>query len=67
MKFICCYLEDNYGMSVYDSEEELIENFEGMFSDEELTFEKLLIEMRGVYEVIGVDDKGNIKYYLIKE
>jgi len=25
-KFICCYLEENYGMSIYDSKEELLES-----------------------------------------
>ncbi len=26
-KFICCYLEENFGMTVYNSKEEFVENF----------------------------------------
>jgi hypothetical protein len=61
-KFICCYLEENYGMTVYNSKEELIENFEGVFSDEELTFEELLVEMEGSYEIIEIKGKCELKF-----
>jgi hypothetical protein len=59
-KFICCYLEENYGMTVYDSKEELIENFSGMYEIE--TFEELIIEMKGDYEVIEIEDDCKIKF-----
>ena len=59
-KFICCYLEENYGMTFYDSKEELVENFSGMY--EIFTFEELIIEMKGDYEVIEIEDDCKIKF-----
>jgi hypothetical protein len=62
-KFICCYLEENYGMTVYDSKEELVETFSDMFEIE--TFEELLVEMKGTYEVIEI--KGDCEVNFIVE
>ena len=59
-KFICCYLEENYGMTVYDSKEELVENFKDMFEVD--TFEDLLIEMVGVYEIIEIKGECDLKF-----
>ena len=59
-KFICSYLEENYGMSVYDSKEELLENFGDMFEVE--TFEELIVEMKGVYEVIEIKGEFDIEF-----
>jgi hypothetical protein len=59
-KFICCYLEENFGMSVYDSKEELLENFSGMYEIE--TFEELIIEMKGDYEVIEIEGDCKVKF-----
>ena len=61
-KFICCYLEENYGMTFYDSKEELVENFSGMYEIE--TFEELIIEMKGDYEVIEIKGECEIKYLI---
>jgi hypothetical protein len=61
-KFICCYLEENYGMTFYDSKEELVENFSGMY--EIFTFEELIIEMKGDYEVIEIKGECEIKYLI---
>ena len=52
-KFICCYLEENYGMSVYESKEELLENFGEMYDVE--TFDELIEAMKGDYEVIEIE------------
>jgi hypothetical protein len=60
-KFICCYLEENYGMTLYNSKEEFIKGFGDMFG-EDLTFEELLVEMKGIYEVIEVKDNGEVEY-----
>jgi hypothetical protein len=62
-KFICCYLEENYGMSVYNSKEDLIENFSDMFEFE--TFEELLDEIKGIYEVIEI--KGDCELEFLVE
>jgi hypothetical protein len=59
-KFICSYLEENYGMSVYDSKEELLESFSEMFEVE--TFEELIVEMKGVYEVIEIKGEFDIEF-----
>ena len=59
-KFICCYLEENYGMSVYDSKEELLENFGEMFEVE--TFEELIVAMQGIYEVIEIKGEFDIEF-----
>ena len=62
-KFICCYLEENYGMTIYNSKEELVETFSDMFEIE--TFEELLVEMKGTYEVIEI--KGDCEVNFIVE
>ena len=59
-KFICSYLEENYGMSVYDSKEELLENFGDMFEVE--TFEELIVAMQGIYEVIEIKGEFDIEF-----
>ena len=59
-KFICNYLEENYGMSVYDSKEELLENFGDMFEVE--TFEELIVAMQGIYEVIEIKGEFDIEF-----
>jgi hypothetical protein len=64
-KFICCYLEENYGMTVYNSKEEFVENFSGMF--ELFDFDELINEMRldGSYEIIEI--KGDCELEFIIE
>jgi len=59
-KFICSYLEENYGMSVLDSKEELLENFGDMFEVE--TFEELIVAMQGIYEVIEIKGDFDIEF-----
>jgi hypothetical protein len=59
-KFICCYLEENYGMTVYDSKEELVEQFRYMFEVD--NFEDLLVEMEGEYEVIEIKGDFDIEF-----
>jgi hypothetical protein len=63
MKYLVCYLEENYGVSLYDSKEEFIENFAYMFG-EDLTFEELLIEMDEIYEVIEVKGDVELKWLI---
>jgi hypothetical protein len=64
-KFICCYLEENFGMSVYDSKEEFVENFGDMF--ELFDFDELVTEMKldGSYEIIEI--KGDCELNFIVE
>jgi hypothetical protein len=62
-KFICCYLEENYGMTVYNSKEELVEYFSDWFEIE--TFEEMLVKMKGTYEVIEI--KGDCELNFIVE
>jgi len=64
-KFICCYLEENFGMTVYNSKEEFVENFSYMF--ELFDFDELINEMRldGSYEIIEI--KGNCELDFIVE
>jgi len=59
-KFICCYLEENYGMSVYESKEELLENFGEMYDVE--TFDELIEAMKGDYEVIEIESVSELKF-----
>jgi hypothetical protein len=59
-KFIVCYLEENYGMTVYDSKEELVEQFRYMFEVD--NFEDLLVEMEGEYEVIEIKGECELKF-----
>ena len=61
-KFICCYLEENFGMSIYDSKEEFVENFSEMYGVE--TFEELVEEMKGDYEVIEIKGEFEFKYII---
>jgi hypothetical protein len=62
-KFICCYLEENYGMTVYDSKEEFVEQFSDMYEVE--TFEELIAVMEGTYEIIEI--KGDCELEFIVE
>ncbi len=62
-KFICCNLEENYGMTVYDSKEELVEYLGSCFDVD--TFEELIVEMKGFYEVIEI--KGECELECIVE
>jgi hypothetical protein len=64
-KFICCYLEENFGMTVYDSKEEFVENFGDMF--ELFDFDELVNEMKldGSYEIIEI--KGDCELNFIVE
>ena len=66
MKYLCCYLEENYGISLCNSKEEFIEGFGDMFG-EDLTFEELLVEMEGVYEVIEVKGECEINWLVEME
>jgi hypothetical protein len=58
--FIVCNLEENYGMTVYDSKEEFVENFKYMFEID--NFEDLIIEMKGEYEVFEVRGDFEVDY-----
>jgi hypothetical protein len=58
--FIVCNLEENYGMTVYDSKEEFVENFKYMFEID--NFEDLIIEMKGEYEVFEVKGDFEVDY-----
>jgi hypothetical protein len=64
-KFICCYLEENFGMTVYNSKEEFVENFSYMF--ELFDFDELITEMKldGRYEIIEI--KGDCELDFIVE
>jgi hypothetical protein len=59
-KFICCYLEENYGMSIYDSKEELLENLGDVFEVE--TFEELIVKVKDIYEIIEVKGDFELKF-----
>jgi hypothetical protein len=59
-KFICCYLEENYGMSIYDSKEELLENLGDVFGVE--TFEELIVKVQDIYEIIEVKGDFELKF-----
>ena len=61
-KFICCYLEESYGMTVYETKEEFVENFGEMFELD--NFEEIISEMDGIYEVIEIKDDGTIEFIL---
>jgi hypothetical protein len=59
-KFICCYLEENYGMSIYDSKEELLENLGDVFGAE--TFGELIVKVQDIYEIIEVKGDFELKF-----
>jgi hypothetical protein len=60
--FIVCNLEENYGMTTYDSKEEFVENFKYMFEID--NFEDLIVEMKGEYEVFEVKGDFEVDYLI---
>ena len=64
IKYLKVDLQENYGISLCDTKEEVIEGCG--YDVDEITFEDLLVEMEGVYEIVEVKGDFELKW-LIKE
>ena len=63
-KYLKVDLQDCYGISLCDTKEEVIEGCG--YEVDKITFEELLVEIEGVYEIVEV--KGDFKLkWLVKE
>ena len=59
-KYLKVDLEDCYGISLCDTKEEVIEGCG--YDVDEITFEELVEEMKGVYEIIEVKGEFELKW-----
>jgi len=53
-------LENCYGISLCDTKEEVIEGCG--YDVDEITFEELLVEIEGVYEIVEVEGDFKLKW-----
>jgi hypothetical protein len=60
IKYLKVDLEDCYGVSLCDTKEEVIEGCG--YDVDEITFEELIEEMKGVYEIIEVKGEFELKW-----
>jgi hypothetical protein len=60
IKYLKVDLEDCYGISLCDTKEEVIEGCG--YDVDEITFEELVEEMKGVYEIIEVKGDFELKW-----
>jgi hypothetical protein len=60
IKYLKVDLEDCYGISLCDTKEEVIEGCG--YDVDEITFEELIEEMKGVYEIIEVKGEFELKW-----
>lgn len=63
-KYLKVDLQDCFGISLCDTKEEVIEGCG--YDVDEITFEELLVRMKGVYEIIEVKGEFELKW-LIEE
>jgi hypothetical protein len=59
-KYLKVDLENCYGISFCDTKEEVIEGCG--YDVNEITFEELLIEVRGVYDIVEIEGEFNMKW-----
>ena len=64
IKYLKVDLQENYGISLCNTKEEVIEGCG--YDVDEITFEELLVEMEGVYEIVEVKGDFELKW-LIEE
>jgi hypothetical protein len=60
IKYLKVDLQDCYGISLCDTKEEVIEGCG--YDVDEITFEELIEEMKGVYEIIEVKGEFELKW-----
>jgi hypothetical protein len=60
IKYLKVDLENCYGISLCDTKEEVIEGCG--YDVDEITFEELVEEMKGVYEIIEVKGEFELKW-----
>ena len=60
IKYLKVDLENSYGVSLCDTKEEVIEGCG--YGVGEITFEELLVEIEGVYEIIEVKGEFELKW-----
>ena len=58
-KYLKVDLQECYGISLCDTKEEVIEGCG--YSVDEITFEELLVRMKGVYEIVEVTGDFKLK------
>ena len=64
IKYLKVDLQENYGISLCNTKEEVIEGCG--YDVNEITFEELLVEMEGVYEIVEVKGDFELKW-LVEE
>ena len=64
VKYLKVDLEDCYGISLCDTKEDVIESCG--YDVDEITFEDLLVRMKGVYEIVEVKGDFELKW-LVKD
>ena len=60
IKYLKVDLENYYGISLCDTKEEVIEGCG--YDVDEITFEELLIEIEGIYEIVEVKGDFELKW-----
>jgi len=64
-KYLKVDLQENYGISLCDTKEEVIEGCG--YDVDEITFEDLLVEMEGLYEIVEVKGDFELKWLVEME
>jgi hypothetical protein len=65
IKYLKVDLQENYGISLCDTKEEVIEGCG--YDVDEITFEDLLVEMEGLYEIVEVKGDFELKWLVEME
>jgi hypothetical protein len=60
IKYLKVDLQENYGISLCDTKEEVIEGCG--YDVDEITFEELLIRMEGEYEIVEITGVFDLKW-----
>jgi hypothetical protein len=65
IKYLKVDLQENYGISLCNTKEEVIEGCG--YDVDEITFEDLLVEMEGLYEIVEVKGDFELKWLVEME
>jgi len=65
IKYLKVDLQENYGISLCNTKEEVIEGCG--YDVDEITFEELLVEMEGLYEIVEVKGDFELKWLVEME
>lgn len=59
-KYLKVDLETCFGISLSDTKEEVIESCG--YDTDEITFEELLVKMKGIYEIVEIEGEFSLKW-----